>query len=144
MPHQSRLCQILVDVPESDFEATTNFWSGALGAPVEPPHGALDEYRVLGWVVPGIHMEMQRIGGGTEMQRIGGDLEMQRIGGGARVHLDIESDDVEAEVARLVALGAHELERHQDWVVMHDPAGLPFCVVPNFSEQFASQATRWP
>ena len=135
MPHQSRLCQILVDVPESDFETTTNFWSGALGAPKEPPHGALDEYRVLGWVVPGIHMEMQRIGGGAEMQR---------IGGGARVHLDIESDDVEAEVARLVALGAHELERHGNWVVLRDPAGLPFCVVPNFSEQFASQANYWP
>lgn len=126
MTHRSRLCQILVDVPKSDFEATTTFWSGALGTRVEQPHGDAGEYRVLGWVVPGIHMEMQS------------------IGGSARVHLDIESDDIEAEVARLMTLGANELERHQDWVVMTDPAGLPFCVVPNFSQEFATQATQWP
>jgi hypothetical protein len=46
-----------------------------------------------------------------------------------RVHLDLHTDDVEAEVARLTALGAHEVARFDGWVVCEDPSGLPFCVV---------------
>ncbi len=126
MSHKSRLCQIVVDVPEAEFEATTNFWAEALNTPVEPPHGDMDEYRVLGWVTPGIHMETQS------------------VDALARFHIDIETDDIEAEVARLIGIGASDVERHRDWVVMRDPAGLPFCVVPNFSPQFADQATVWP
>lgn len=62
---------------------------------------------------------------------------MQNIGDGeARLHLDIESDDVEAEVARLTRLGASETERIRGWVVMRDPAGLLFCVVRPESPDF--------
>jgi predicted enzyme related to lactoylglutathione lyase len=50
-----------------------------------------------------------------------------------RVHLDFASADVEAEVARLVALGATETGRHSfgeefRWVVLADPAGNAFCI----------------
>ena len=50
-----------------------------------------------------------------------------------RVHVDFSSADVDAEVARLVAAGADEVERHQigdsfRWVVLTDPAGNAFCV----------------
>jgi hypothetical protein len=70
-------------------------------------------------------------------------VSFQRIGGPARVHLDIETDDVEAEVARLVALGAVVADRVEDWVVLQEPAGLPFCVIPVDGADFDSNATAW-
>jgi hypothetical protein len=47
-----------------------------------------------------------------------------------RMHFDLRAPggDVEAEVARLTALGATEYERHEDLVVMRDPEGNEFCV----------------
>lgn len=45
-----------------------------------------------------------------------------------RVHLDLRTDDVEAEVTRLVALGAAELHRSGTWVTLSDPEGNEFCV----------------
>jgi Glyoxalase-like domain len=58
-------------------------------------------------------------------------LLMQRLESGPpRVHLDIHTDDLDAEVARLERLGAQRVQRVQTWWVMRDPAGLPFCVLP--------------
>ena len=62
---------------------------------------------------------------------------VQDVGDSApRVHLDIESDDVDAEVARLVGMGATIVERHNTWVVLQDPAGMLFCVVPGEGDEF--------
>ena len=47
------------------------------------------------------------------------------------MHVDIHTDDLEAEVARLEGLGAQRVERVAHWWVMRDPAGLPFCVLPD-------------
>ncbi|MET0318504.1 MAG: VOC family protein [Rhodococcus fascians] len=51
-----------------------------------------------------------------------------------KLHLDFSTDDVEAEVARLVAAGATETARNSfgdfGWVVLADPAGNAFCVAP--------------
>jgi hypothetical protein len=47
----------------------------------------------------------------------------------SRVHLDIESDDVEAEVARLQKLGARRLDNVKTWVVLEAPTGQRFCVI---------------
>jgi predicted enzyme related to lactoylglutathione lyase len=49
------------------------------------------------------------------------------------IHLDLAVDDVEAEVERLLALGATVAERKVDpfgatFVVMRDPEGNGFCV----------------
>jgi hypothetical protein len=59
-----------------------------------------------------------------------------------RMHLDLETDDIEAEVQRLEALGAtrydHQQERGFDFWVMRDPWGNEFCVLhPNFPELLA-------
>lgn len=59
-----------------------------------------------------------------------------------RMHLDLESDDVEAEVRRLEALGAkrwdHQQERGHDFWVLRDPWGNEFCVLqPDFPELLA-------
>jgi predicted enzyme related to lactoylglutathione lyase len=49
-----------------------------------------------------------------------------------RMHVDLATRDVEAEVARLVALGATEVDRREGngtrWVVMQDPEGNEFCL----------------
>lgn len=124
MGHHSRLCAALVDVPTDDYDASTSFWSGALGRPVDP--GTQDpDYAELGEVMPGLH------------------VMVQRIGGPARVHLDIETDDVDAEVARLESLGAQRVEQVRSWWVMRDPADLLFCVVPPQTADFPGNATRW-
>lgn len=63
-------------------------------------------------------------------------LVLQRVPepkqGKNRLHLDVEVADMEAEVARLVALGARRLERQEEFgpfTVMQDPEGNEFCVV---------------
>jgi hypothetical protein len=43
-----------------------------------------------------------------------------------RVHLDLTCDDVDAEVARLVDLGARVLARHETWVTLADPESNEF------------------
>lgn len=125
--HRSRIGILLVDVAEADHDRSLAFWSGATGHPAEPADDG--EYWSLGSL------------GGTSMK-----LEHQRCGPDtpARLHLDIETDDVEAEVRRLEALGA---TRHSDqghfWQML-DPAGMVFCVVPVQTADFAAHATEWP
>lgn len=46
-----------------------------------------------------------------------------------RVHLDVAADDVDREVAHLVALGARHSREGVGFVVLRDPEGNPFCVV---------------
>ena len=73
-------------------------------------------------------------------------LEHQRTGEGTppRIHLDIETDDVAAEVARLVALGATIVDEPEGFVVLDDPAGLVFCVVPiQTGADFDAHAVAW-
>jgi hypothetical protein len=106
-----RLAGALIDVPKADHERAVAFWSGALGkTPVVtemfPDYAQFDE------VTPGLYFMVQATGDDTR-----------------RIHLDLESEDVEGDVARLISLGATEVERSHHWVVMRDPAGVTFCVV---------------
>jgi hypothetical protein len=124
--HRSRLTSALVDVPPELFEAETVFWSGALGRPAETVESN-PEYADIGEVTPGM------------------GLMVQSVGDRARVHLDIETDDVDAEVQRLEALGATRVEKIKTWWVMRDPAGLVFCVVRvQLPEAFDAHAHTWP
>lgn len=121
--HRSRLTAIAIDVPAGSVAATTDFWAGALGRRVTPSQDGT--YRNLGRVA-------------------GLDVFVQRLGeGDARVHLDVETDDVDAEVARLESLGATRVEPVSGWWVMRDPGGLPFCVVPPQTDDFPGDATTW-
>jgi Glyoxalase-like domain len=72
-------------------------------------------------------------------------LLMQRLESGApRVHLDIHTDDLDAEVARLQRLGAKRVQKVQTWWVMRDPAGLLFCVLPMSPGSLNDEnAQRW-
>ena len=112
MTHRIMLTEAVVDVPAGALDATRDFWAAAVQAETRP--------------FPGHEEFTQLVNGATPMR-----LGVQRLdAGSARVHLDIESDDVDAEVARLTALGAQVVARPHSWVILRDPAGLEFCVVP--------------
>ena len=68
---------------------------------------------------------------------------MQSVAHPSRVHLDIESDDIEAEVCRLEALGAKRIEKIRTWWVMEAPTGQRFCVVRVQSSSFDKEANTW-
>jgi predicted enzyme related to lactoylglutathione lyase len=126
MSHRSRLTSVLVDVPTDDHAKTVAFWSGALGKEGKT-YDEFPEYVVFGEATPGVEFMVQATGDATP-----------------RVHLDIETDDVDAEVARLKTLGATEIGRHKSWVIMNDPAGTVFCVVRiQLKDAFEAHATTW-
>ena len=111
MSHYSRVLKVVSDAPSGLHDQELAFWQGALGQQLPEVYSA--EY----------HGAILR---GTDLM-----LLMQRLeSGGPRVHLDIHTDDVDAEVARLERLGATRIQMVQTWWVMRDPAGLPFCVLP--------------
>ena len=68
---------------------------------------------------------------------------LQRIEDDARVHLDFETDDVEAEVRRLESLGARRKEQRGSLWIMGAPSGHVFCVVPPQSDDFPGDANYW-
>ena len=67
---------------------------------------------------------------------------IQRVEHESRAHLDIETDDVEAEVARLEALGATRVEQIETWWVMEAPTGQRFCVIRPQRDDFAERAAE--
>ena len=54
---------------------------------------------------------------------------LQLVDHDSRIHLDIEADDLEAEVKRLEALGAKRIGFVKRWWVLEAPTGQRFCVV---------------
>ena len=62
----------------------------------------------------------------------------------SRVHLDIETDDVDAEAERLEALGARKVEKIKTWWVMEAPSGHRFCVIRQQRTPFGPHANTWP
>jgi predicted enzyme related to lactoylglutathione lyase len=124
--HRSRLCAAYIDVPRADYDRTVAFWRDAL--PADPIIDADDpDYTSFGEATPGVQLMVQAVGDPA-----------------GRIHLDIETDDIDAEVARLVAIGATEVERIQGWVVMRDPVGIVFCIVRvQLPEAFEASAATW-
>jgi catechol 2,3-dioxygenase-like lactoylglutathione lyase family enzyme len=124
--HHSRLCALLIDCHTDDVDKAARFWADALGRPVDLDHpGSRDSYRML--ATPPDEPIVQ----------------IQRVSHGSRVHLDIETDDIPAEVARLEALGAAVVDRLERWVVMQAPTGQRFCVVRIQRPGFPKNANRW-
>lgn len=128
MSHRSRLAGFIIDCQTEDLAQAATFWSCALG---------------IGIADPSEHEE----GRYARLTAGPGDLhiEVQKVGHDSRVHLDIETDDIEAEVARLTALGAREIARPRNarWVVMQAPTGQRFCVVRMQHPERGATATRW-
>jgi predicted enzyme related to lactoylglutathione lyase len=125
--HKSRLAGFIIDCRTSDVHGAARFWSQALGLATEDLPGAEgDAYVKL--KVPGERLH----------------IEVQAVEHDSRVHLDIEADDIEAEVRRLEKLGAKRVGKVQTWVVMEAPTGQRFCVVRPQNRDFEQEANRWP
>ena len=73
-------------------------------------------------------------------------LSVQAIDDPPRYHVDIETDDLDAETARLLALGAVEVGRWLDCRILRAPGGHLLCVIPRHSdpETFQRYARVWP
>ncbi|MEZ4400817.1 MAG: VOC family protein [Kofleriaceae bacterium] len=120
--HKSRLCSIGIDCHGADPATAARFWSAALGRPVADVEG---DYAAL-------------------EDRAGQPIVfVQRVDHPSRVHLDIETDDVDAEVARLEALGARRHQQVGTWWVMEAPTGHRFCVVRAQRGPLGDDATTW-
>jgi len=124
--HYSRLSTIVIDVPPADHDRELAFWSAAVGQPLTRFQGH-PEYH-------GVALHDQEFW-----------LLIQRLGQGqARVHVDIHTDDLPAELTRLEKLGAERVQQAHSWQVMRDPAGLLFCVIPDSPGTLNdSNAQRW-
>jgi hypothetical protein len=106
--HRSRLAGFIIDCKDADLDASSRFWSAALAMPIVRAH---DPYVTL------------------DASALDLDVEVQRVDHESRVHLDIETDDIDAEAARLEALGARRIGRVKTWWVMEAPTGQRFCIV---------------
>ncbi|HLL00305.1 MAG TPA: VOC family protein [Myxococcaceae bacterium] len=110
--HRSRFCALVIDCKTDDIDAAAAFWSGAFGKPVVQPSVVGDDYREL------------------TTQPDEPIILLQKVTHESRVHLDIEADDLDAEVKRLEALGARRVAFVRDrWWVLEAPTGHRFCVV---------------
>ncbi|MDH4039671.1 MAG: VOC family protein [Gammaproteobacteria bacterium] len=125
--HKSKLAGFIIDCQTSNLDGAASFWSEALGMPMEQLPGAEGEKYV-------------RLKDKTGQMHV----EVQSVDHASRVHLDIETDNIVAEVQRLRALGAVVVEHVHSWCVMQAPTGQRFCVVRKDSERFDQQANVWP
>jgi predicted enzyme related to lactoylglutathione lyase len=123
--HRSRLSTFVIDCKTQDVAAAARFWSAALGRKVKD---TVDE--------PG-YLELES----RESEPI---LLVQRVDHDSRIHLDIESDDLEAEVKRLEALGAKRVAFVKRWWVLEAPTGQRFCVVNPQRGPLRGRANEWP
>ena len=125
--HKSKLAGFIIDCESDDLKSSSTFWGSALGMPLKQlPSDEADRYTRLMDPNSDLH------------------IEVQIVDHPSRVHLDIESDDIEAEVARLEKLGAKRVSKIHTWVVMQAPTGHRFCVVRASSKDFDASATQWP
>lgn len=124
--HKSQLAGFIIDCQTDDLDAAAAFWSKALGLETAPEDSPAEDLYVLLKTRP------------EEVH-----LEVQKVDHPSRVHLDIETDDIEAEVTRLEALGAKRLADIRGWVVMEAPTGQRFCVVKPVRANFDRDANTW-
>lgn len=128
MSHRSRLSGFIIDCKTDDLDAAADFWAQALGCRIADRAAGDEtaEYQMLGDTPGDLH------------------IEVQKVDHPSRVHLDIEADDVDAEAARLEALGAKKIAFVKRWWVMEAPTGQRFCVVKTKHPELGVAWNDWP
>jgi predicted enzyme related to lactoylglutathione lyase len=112
--HASRLLQVCIDAPEHLHEQETRFWAAATGWALRES----DQPEFAGKCYPRdgpIQFLFQQLGPGDK-------------GASTRAHLDLATDDLAAEVERVVAVGATRIGPGRGWYALRDPGGTAFCV----------------
>lgn len=115
----------MIDCSPDGMDAGVEFWWKALNMPPRSGYSESNPYVFL------------------EGRSGGFFVVLQQVEDDARVHLDFETDDVEAEVRRLEALGARRKEQMESFWIMEAPSGHVFCVVPPQSDDFPGDAHIW-
>lgn len=127
--HKSRLAAFVLDSQVDDIQQAGEFWSQALG------------YQLLAsdpdWAERYAYLDNPC----SEPR-----LLLQKVEHPSHIHLDIETDNIEAEVERLSKLGAFVIKQMPRWTVMQSPSGHRFCVVMPQRADFAQSpdVKRWP
>lgn len=105
-----------------DATRLADFWGSALGY---QPRGRIEQFVVLRPVAADDtrpHLILQQV--------------PEPKPGKNRMHLDLHAADLDAEMARLIALGARKLQDAPNclgtycWHLMADPEGNEFCLAP--------------
>ena len=109
MAHRSRLGGLVIDCRADDLAEAMAFWGEVFGRPfrLSPDDPRYAELEGEAWP----------------------QVLLQAVDHEPRVHLDFETDDREAERARLEGLGARPVGSLKGWHVMEAPTGHRFCVV---------------
>jgi predicted enzyme related to lactoylglutathione lyase len=121
VPSPSVGAEVCITIDAEDGDRAAAFWTSALG------------YRIVRDRHPYVVLL-------PEEGREGPEVLIQRVdsvtAGKTRVHVDLVVDDREAEVRRMVSLGAAvdgQVDETGDggsrWTVLTDPEGTHFCVV---------------
>lgn len=108
---RSLVDQVCLDIPPSRWESECAFWEGLTGWPLAPQSHAFRRMHRPAAVA--LQLLLQRL-----------DDEQPCVTG----HLDLGSDDADAEAARHLALGATQVRRTEGWVTLLDPTGRAYCV----------------
>ncbi|KRE82980.1 glyoxalase [Rhodanobacter sp. Soil772] len=125
--HHSRLCTIVIDCHVDELAPVADFWSRALGKPIAS-------------------VDQDGDGKYAELQTAADEpiILLQKVDHASRVHLDIETDDLDAEVARLEQLGARRIAFVRErWWVLEAPSGHRFCVVRPQRKAFGPHLNTW-
>jgi len=122
--HRSRLGALVIDCKTDDLTAAAQFWATALG------------YRIAADQPDPRYVDLEGPEGEPR-------ILVQKVEHPSRVHLDIESDDPVAEVARLEAAGARRVNALKGWVVLESPTGQRFCVVKPQRPDLAERGNFW-
>ena len=122
MTHRSKIGVICIDCRTDDLGDAAAFWSEALGGREQ-----ID--------ADGKYADVAAPGGMR--------ILLQAVDHDPRVHLDIETDDQEAEVARMEVAGAEVVARIKGWIVMQAPTGHRFCIVGPQTDGFPGDAKEW-
>ena len=122
--HRSGLCGMIIDCQTDDLQREARFWSQALGYAL-PEKQPDDTYIAL------------------DVPEGRPYIELQAVDHPSRVHLDLRTDDMQAEVARLEKLGAELVERKEHWTIMQAPSGHRFCVIQIKTGRDLGPMTEW-
>ncbi len=123
--HKSRLGGLIIDCKTNDLADAAMFWGEALGCSI---NSYKDDEKYIGLE----HSDKNEP-----------HIEVQTVDHESRVHIDIETDDLEAEAVRLEKLGAKRIATIKTWVVMEAPTGQRFCLVSPQRKNFDQEANEW-
>jgi len=122
--HKSRLGTLIIDCKTDDLGKEAEFWSAALGH--EAARGDKE----------GRYIRLQA----NPAEPL---VILQKVDHPSWIHIDIETDDIEAEVKRLQDLGAVVVEKMERWTVMEAPSKHRFCIIGPIRDNFDENANAW-